>query len=71
MEVRKKMKEMYNRLMQNPDTARKFVVALLGAVLVAVSQGLLPAAVGDWTTVVVSFLTALGVYAVKNESTVE
>lgn len=65
------MRNLIMTLWNDPATARKFIVALLGAVLVAVSQGLLPALVGDWTTVVVSFLTALGVYGIRNKGTDE
>ena len=50
---------------------RKLIVALVGAVGVAVSQGLLPDEVGAWLTVVVAFLTAYGVYQVPNEEIVE
>ena len=44
----------------------KLIVALVGAIGVAVSQGLLPDEVNSWLTVVVAFLTAAGVYAVPN-----
>lgn len=60
------MKTMIKTLWENPASARKFIVALIGAVVVAVSVGLLPAAVGDWVTVTTAFLTALGVYGVYN-----
>jgi hypothetical protein len=60
------MKELWNRLVNDPATVRKAIVAFLGAVLTAVALGLLPALVGDWTAVVVSFLTALGVYVTPN-----
>ena len=60
------MKEMINRLVHDPATVRKFIVALLGAIVVAVSLGLLPAAVGDWVAVVTAFLTSLGVYGIHN-----
>lgn len=60
------MREFFQRVLGDPATVRKFVVALVGAVGVAISQGLLPEAVTSWFTVVVAFLTALGVYAVPN-----
>lgn len=47
---------------------RKVIVALVGAVATAVSLGLVPEQVGDWLAVATAFLTALGVYAVENES---
>ena len=61
------MREMIRRLVHDPATVRKFITALVGAAIVAVSQGLLPAAVGDWLTVLVTFLTALGVYVIPNK----
>lgn len=60
------MREFFQRVLGDPATVRKFVVAFVGAVGVAISQGLLPEAVTSWFTVVVAFLTALGVYAVPN-----
>lgn len=60
------MREMFNRLWNDPKTANKFIAALIGAVVVAVSVGLLPASVSGWVVVVTAFLTALGVYAVPN-----
>lgn len=61
------MKELFSRLWHHPETARKFIVAVIGAVVVAVSVGILPPVVGDYVTVITAFLTALGVYAVANE----
>lgn len=61
------MVQMFKTLMNDPKAAMKFIVALIGAVLTAVTLGLLPAAVGDWTAVLIAFLTALGVYAVPNK----
>ena len=61
------MKQFFVTLYNDPAAARKFLVALIGAVVVAVSVGLVPAAVGDWMTVVTAFLTAYGVWAVPNE----
>lgn len=49
---------------------RKFVVALLTAIVTAASLGLLPAPYDQWVPVLVAFAGALGVYAVKNEPTV-
>lgn len=54
------------QIMQDPAAFRKFIVALIGAVGTAVSVGLLPAAVGGWVAVAVSFVTAMGVYRVYN-----
>lgn len=62
------MRNLVKSLLNDPRTVAKFVVALVAAVVIAVSQGLLPEAVGGWTTVVVAFLTALGVYAVPNKT---
>lgn len=61
------MKHFLHTVIEDPAAARKFLVALIGAVVAAVSIGLIPAAVGDWMTVVTVFLTAYGVYAVPNE----
>ena len=61
------MKQLWLRLMNEPGTARKFITALIGAVIVAVSLGLLPAAVGKWVAVASAFLSALGVYALPND----
>lgn len=63
------MKTMIETLWEDPAAARKFLVAFIGAVVTAVTVGLVPAAVGDWMTVVVVFLTALGVYVVPNANT--
>jgi len=48
---------------------RKFLVALLTAMVTAASLGLLPDPYASWVPVVVAFAGALGVYAVKNEPT--
>lgn len=61
------MKQFFTTLYNDPAAARKFLVALIGAVVVAVSVGLVPPVVGDWMTVVTAFLTAYGVWAVPNE----
>lgn len=61
------MREMFTRLWNDPKAASKFIAALIGAVVVAVSVGLLPASVSGWVAVVSAFLTALGVYAVPNK----
>jgi hypothetical protein len=44
----------------------KTIVAVLGAVSAAVAQGLLPDDVAPWVAIVISFLTALGVFQVPN-----
>jgi hypothetical protein len=46
---------------------RKALVALLTALGVAVSLGLLPEPYVSWVPVVVAFLGAYGVYAVPND----
>ena len=60
------MKTMIKTLWEDPASARKFIAALLGAIVVAVGVGLLPPVVGDWIAVIGAFLSALGVYAVHN-----
>lgn len=50
---------------------RKLIAALVGAVASAVSLGLLPDTIGQWLAVVVAFLTAAGVYAVPNASSLD
>ena len=59
--------ELFNRLVHNPASVRKFIVALVAAVGIAVSHGLLPAAVATWVTVLGPFLSAWGIYAVPNK----
>lgn len=44
----------------------KFITALIGALVVAVAEGLVPDEAARWVPVVVAFATALGVYAVPN-----
>lgn len=61
------MKEFFTRVFKEPRTVVKFFVALVGAVGVAVSLGLLPESVSKWVAVVVAFLTSLGVYGGANE----
>lgn len=46
---------------------RKFIAALVGAALSALSLGLLPDEWAPWVTVAIAFLTAAGVYAAPNE----
>lgn len=60
------MKTLFVTLWRDPKAARKFIAALLGAVIVAASHGLLPAAIAGWVVVVTPFITALGVYSVRN-----
>lgn len=45
---------------------QKFVVALVGAITTAVSLGLLPEEWNQYVAVAVAFLTAAGVWVVKN-----
>lgn len=47
--------------------ARKFAAALVGAVVQVVQMNVLPEKYQAWATGIVAFLTALGVYAVRNE----
>jgi len=48
--------------------ARKFVVALLGALVGLVAQGVIDGDAAQWVTTAVAVATALGVYAVPNEA---
>ena len=50
---------------------RKFIVALLTAVVTAASLGLLPAPYDQWVPVLTAFMGALGVFAVRNEQPAE
>lgn len=61
------MKEFLTRVFSDPTTVRKFVVAFFGAISVAIAQGLLPENWSSWVTVVVAFLTSVGVYGVPNK----
>lgn len=61
------MSEFWNRLRNEPQTAKKFLVALVGAISTAISEGLLPDSWSSYVTVTVVFLTALGVYQVPNK----
>lgn len=60
------MKELLRRLWNEPATVRKFIVALLSAVGVALSVGLLPVALAPWVAVAVAFAGSLGVYGLRN-----
>lgn len=60
------MKQFVVRVFKQPKTVVKFFVALVGAVGVAVSLGLVPDDAGKWAAVVVAFLTSLGVYKGAN-----
>lgn len=62
----KALMEFFNRVTKQPKTVRKFFVSLIGALVAAVSQGLLPESVGKWLGIVIIFLTALGIYGVPN-----
>lgn len=61
------MREFLTRIFSDPKTVRKFVTAFFGALAVAAAQGLLPNNVATWLTVVIPFLTAIGVYGVPNK----
>lgn len=43
---------------------QKFIAALIGAIGIAISEGLIPDSVSSYVTVAVAFLAALGVYVV-------
>lgn len=60
------MRTMFQTLWNDPKVAAKFITALIGAIVVAISVGLLPASVSGWVAVATAFLTALGVYAAPN-----
>ena len=64
------MKTLIMQLWNDPKAARKFIVALLGAIAIAVSVGVLPEAVSMWVAIAGPFLTAAGVYAIPNTSKV-
>lgn len=61
------MKEFWNRMTSNPESARKFIAAIIGALTTALAVGVLPQEYAGWLTIAIAFLTALGVYAVPNE----
>ena len=61
------MYEFWHRLKHDPATARKFFVAVAGVFLVAATQGLFPAPITPWVTILASAITAGGVYAVPNK----
>ena len=61
------MKNYFKTIWENPGAARKFIVALVGAVIVIASHGLLGGAVEGWILTITPLLTALGVYAANNE----
>ena len=60
------MKDLIYNLWTNPKTAKKFWVAILGAVILAASSGLLPHDIAQWVTVIGPFIVAGGVYGAKN-----
>lgn len=45
---------------------RKFIVALVGAATIAVTQGLINGSAAKWTAIIVGFATAVGVRQVPN-----
>lgn len=65
------MRELWNRMTSSPETARKFVAALIGALTTAVAVGVLPNEYNAYVAIAISFATALGVYAVPNEGLAE
>lgn len=62
------MRELIWRLWNEPASVRKFIAAFIGAVVVAVSLGLLPETVGPWLAVISAFASSIGVYAVANKT---
>lgn len=60
------MRELATRLWTEPETARKFLVALVGAAIIAASNGLFPNDIATWINVLGPFITAGTVYAVPN-----
>lgn len=62
------MREFFTRLFSDPATVRKYLAALFGFIGVAIAQGLLPESWSAWVTVIVSFLSTLGVYGVPNKA---
>lgn len=61
------MKEFMNRMTSNPNTAKKFITAFLGALMVAITEGVLSDDYKGYVIVAIAFATSLGVYAVPNE----
>lgn len=45
---------------------RKFVVAVLGAIAIALTQGLIEGTAAKWAAAVIAVATAAGVYVVPN-----
>jgi hypothetical protein len=52
---------------QTAASIRKFIAAIVGTALTAVSLGLIPEDQSKYVATAVSFLAALGVYVVKND----
>lgn len=61
------MREFFNRMKVNPQSARKFIAALLGALATAVTVGVIQDPYAAYVAVAIAFATSLGVYAVPNE----
>jgi len=49
-----------------PAFIRKFLVALLGAAAIAVTQGLINGTAAKWCAIIIGFATALGVHQISN-----
>ena len=49
---------------------RKFVVAIIGAAIMAVNEGLISGTAAKWVSIVIAVATALGVYVTPNEEEV-
>lgn len=61
------MKTYLETIWTNPAACRKFFLALIGAVIVIASHGLLGGPVEGWIVTITPLLTALGVYAANND----
>lgn len=46
---------------------RKFIVAILGAASIAVTQGLIEGTTAKWVAVIIGLATAAGVFIVPND----
>lgn len=57
---------MIKKVITDPKNVRKFIVALVAALAIAGSEGLLPDSINSWVSVAIAFLSALGVYRVYN-----
>ena len=61
------MKNLVLTLWHDPAAARKFIVALLGIVVAAATQGLIPDPYAAWVAVTGATLVAGGVWGIPNK----